>query len=245
MPTVESLSAIPPGRTVVAKKHPLEQALGVKFKDKELLNVALTHGSYLNENPGADAEDNERLEFLGDAVLGMVIGDEFFNRYPAWTEGHLTQARSLLVRDDTLAIVADRLEMGRHLTMGKGEEAGGGRSRASNRAGAFEALVGALFLDQGFETAQKLVLKVMGHELSTIGSRLAVKNPKSVLQEAMQKGGKSTPTYSIVSVTGKDPNREWTAEVYVDGKVMGRGKGPKKAIAEQAAATEALKSLEQ
>ena len=221
----------------------LERFLDVSFNQKGLLGLALVHSSYLHENPGTFSESNERLEFLGDAVLGMVVAEELFARNPHWPEGRLTQARAALVQGESLAGIARGLYLGRYLYMGKGEEAGGGRERPTNLAGAFEALVGALFLDQGYGSAQQFVLRVLAQELSRVGSTSAVKNPKSTLQEAVQAKGLPTPTYRIVHVSGQDHARQFTVEVTVDGKVVGRGVGSRKSQAEQEAAAESLRAM--
>jgi ribonuclease-3 len=222
---------------------PLEAALGVVFRQKDLLHLALAHSSFIHENPGVLAESNERLEFLGDAALGSAIARELYDRYPDWPEGELTLARSALVRGETLAAAADGLGLGEHLYMGRGEEAGGGRKRPANLAAAFEAVVGALLLDQGYEAARDFVLRVLSDELSDLGVSGAPGNPKSLLQEAVQARGQPSPSYEIVEVAGVEHARRFTAEVTVDGRVLGRGTGARKAQAESAAAAEALKAL--
>ena len=221
----------------------IEAALGVSFCDKDLLHLALAHSSFLNENPGVFPLSNERLEFLGDAVLGAVVAHELYRRHPDWSEGSLTQARSALVRGETLAAVADGMGLGRHLYMGRGEEADGGRNRPANLAAAFEALVGAVFLDQGYETAGDFILRVFSRELSSGDQRAVPRDPKSLLQEAVQGKGLPAPSYTIVEVTGEEHARQFTAEVAVDGRVTGRGTGARKAQAEQAAAADALKAM--
>ena len=232
------------GRKHLQQIGPLEEALGISFRQKDMLHLALSHSSYLNENPGVLPESNERLEFLGDALIGAVVAHELFRINPSWSEGELTQARSALVRGDTLADVAESLNLGHHLYMGKGEEEGGGRQRPTNLAAVFEALVGALFLDQGYEAASDFVLRVLLPELSTLGQQAALKSPKSVLQEAVQARGMPPPSYRIVEVKGSDHARSFTAEVTVAGQVLGRGAGGRKSLAEQEAAAEALKALE-
>ena len=222
---------------------PLETALGVSFRDKELLRLALVHSSYLNENPGAFSEPNERLAFLGDALIGVVAAEELYRRYPQWSEGQLTQARSALVRGETLAGLAERLGLGHHLYMGRGEEAGGGRERPTNLAAVLEALVGALFLDQGYEAARDWFLSISLAELSTLGEQSAPTNPKSSLQELVQGKGLDAPSYRITEAAGEDHARQFTAEVSVDGRVEGRGTGARKSQAEQAAAAEALAAI--
>ena len=223
----------------------LETAIGVLFRDKALLRQALAHRSYLNENPGAFALSNERLEFLGDAVIGMAVAGELYRLYPEWSEGELTEARSALVRGDTLARAAKGLRLGRYQYMGKGEEVSGGRERASNLAAAFEALVGALFLDQGYEAAQDFVLGALAPELSSLRHQRTLKSPKSALQEAVQARGDPPPSYRIVEESGSHHDRKFTAEVAVGGRVVGRGTGARKSLAEEEAAAEALKALEQ
>ncbi len=221
----------------------LEAALGVSFVQKELLHLALAHRSYLNENPGVFSDSNERLEFLGDAVIGMVAAEELFARYPEWPEGRLTQARAALVQGATLAGVAGDLGLGRHLYMGRGEEDSGGRERPTNLAAVLESVVGALFLDQGYEAARDFVLRVLSEELMSLDRGTALKDAKSALQEAVQAKGLPSPAYSIVDVAGRDHARWFTAEVNVGGRVVGRGAGTRKSHAEQEAAEEALKAM--
>ena len=221
----------------------LEAALGVAFRDRDVLRLALAHSSYLNEHPGVFPESNERLEYLGDALLGLVVAHELFRLYPTWPEGELTEARSALVRGETLAGLADRLRLGRHLYMGKGEESGGGRERPSNLAAALEAVVGAVFLDQGYRDSSDLVLRLFRPELSTLKRPGALKNAKSVLQETLQAEGVPAPSYVIVEVSGDEHLRRFTVEVTVGGKVAGRGTGARKSQAEQEAAADALKAI--
>ena len=228
----------------MAYTESLEEKTGVSFRDKGLLDLALVHSSYLNERPGAFPESNERLEFLGDACLGFAVAEELYRRHPDWPEGDLTGARSALVRGETLADVAARLDLGRFMYMGRGEEAGGGRDRPTNLAAAFEALVGALFLDQGYEAARDFVLKVLAESLATLGERVVHKDPKSALQEVVQARGQDPPVYRIVEVSGLEHARQFTAEVAVAGRVMGRGTGARKSEAEQRAAGEALRRME-
>lgn len=221
--------------------YPIEKALSLSFKEKDLLQLALIHRSFLNENPGAFSESNERLEFLGDALLGLVVAQELFRRHPEKPEGELTTLRSALVRGDTLARIANSLELGEHLLMGRGEEASGGRERQSNLACAFEALLGAVFIDQGYEAARDFVLRVMADEISSVET--VPKSAKSVLQELVQRRGVGSPSYRVVEVGGEDHAREFTSEVTVSGEVVGRGKGRRKSEAEAEAAGQALKAL--
>ena len=220
----------------------LQDALGVSFNDESLLRLALVHDSFLNENPGAFAESNERLEYLGDAVLGLIVAHELFNRHPDWAEGDLTWARAEVVNGGTLAQVATGLELGELLYIGKGEEKGGGRRRSSNMAAAFEAVVGAVLVDRGYEAARASCLAVLSEAIDAASSGTGPHNPKSKLQELVQRQGRGTPAYSITDVAGEDHLRTFTAEVAVGGQVAGRGTGRRKAEAEQAAARAALGS---
>ena len=220
-----------------------EDALGVSFNDRDLLRTALVHSSYLNENPGESSDSNERLEFLGDGLIGLVMAEELYRRHPDRPEGELTSMRSALVRGDTLANVGRSLDLGRFLVMGKGEERNGGRDRASNLAAAFEALVGALFLDQGYEPARDFVLRALSQEIARVDHEPVPTNSKSLLQELLQGQGLNPPTYVITHITGVDHARSFTAEVVSEGKVVGRGTGPRKALAEQQAAADALRAL--
>ena len=222
----------------------LERALGVAFRDKRLLRTALVHGSFVNENPGARIDSNERLEFLGDAVIGSVVARELYEMHPGWSEGQLTQARTAIVRGDTLAALARRLRLGDHILFGRGEQESGGPRRDSNLAGALEAVAGAIFLDQGYDAVRSFVVTHLADDLTTSGSRGLSKSAKSRLQEAVQAQGLPPPAYEIVHVSGKDHARHFTAQVLVDGKPAGRGTGPRKSQAEQAAATEALAALD-
>ena len=221
----------------------LESALGVEFRDRRLLELALVHGSYLNENPGSSGESNERLEFLGDAVIGSAVAHELYRRNPEWPEGRLTEARSELVREETLARVASRLELGGHLRMGRGASSVGARRRPSVLSSALEAVVGAVSLDQGYAAAEALALRLLEPEMAGIGRPSAARNPKSALQETLQAAGGQPPTYTIVDVSGEDHARQFTAEVCVDGRVVGSGTGPRKSTAERRAAEAALQAM--
>ncbi len=222
----------------------LEERLDISFNDKNLLTQALVHSSFLNENPGVFTESNERLEFLGDAIIGSAIAAELFSTYDSWPEGMLTSGRASLVQGDTLARVAGRLGLGEYLQMGKGEEAAGGRNRSNNLAATFEAVVGAYFLDCGYDEAAVLVLRLVEPELSELTQQGAYPNPKSSLQEAIQARGQTAPSYRIVKVEGQDNARRFTAEVVVNGEPIGTGTGSRKALAERAAADDALKTID-
>jgi ribonuclease-3 len=227
------------------KRTKLEQKLGLHFKNRQLLEQVLVHPSYLNELPPEDRYGGsyERLEFLGDALLGVAVTLEIFNRYPELPEGQLTKLRSSLVRGRVLAEVARRLELGQHLKLGKGEESTGGRDRASNLAATFEALVGAVLLDRGFNTAQKFVLKTMHEEMVGILKDGVPEDPKSLLQELVQGAGGVPPQYRLAEAGGPDHNKSFDVEVVMDGQVMGRGQGKRKLDAEKQAAQVALHRL--
>ena len=228
------------------KRSPLEEKLGLRFRDRALLDLSLVHPSYVNETqPGQLATGSyERLEFLGDAVLGVVVTQELFSRYPELQEGQLTKMRSSLVRGRTLATLARTLDLGQHLSLGKGEESTGGRERDSNLAATFEALVGAVFLDRGFDTARKFVIGMMREELESILSEGVPEDPKSRLQELVQGTGGVSPSYRLVAVDGPEHRKSFEVEVLMDGQVMGRGMGRRKLDAEKQAAQDALGRLE-
>lgn len=221
----------------------LLQSLGIEFKRPELAEQALVHRSYLNEAPGLELESNERMEFLGDAVLGIIVSDRLYKDYPALSEGHLSQLRALLVRWDTLAEVAERVSLGDYLTLGRGEEMSGGRGRPSNLAGALEAVIGAAFLDGGLTKARKLVLRLLQPELERIAAGAVAVDSKSQLQHEVQARWHEIPRYRLVSSVGPDHDKTFTVEVSVRSDVLGRGEGRNKKQAELAAAREALETL--
>jgi len=220
----------------------LETALGLSFDDQGLLRQALVHGSFLNEQGGSPLDSYERMEFLGDAVLELVVSSDIYHRLPQLPEGELTKIRSGLVCRESLARAAQAMDLGSFLSLGKGEEASGGRERDSILAAAFEALVAAVYLDQGYEQARGFILNRLQHRLEEViclGSPPG--NPKSELQEHFQGQGKPTPHYQLVSAEGPDHSPEFTVEVLIGGEVIGTGRGGKKADAERAAALDALK----
>jgi ribonuclease-3 len=221
----------------------LEETLGVRFRDPGLLRLALTHPSAV-PGPGPAGRHNQRLEFLGDAVLQLILTTELFRRFPASNEGALTQARAALVNGPALARHARRLQLGRHLVMSPGEERGGGRDRASNLADAFEAVLGAVYLDQGLEAATRLVRECFRAALDEIAVGAATwSNPKGELQERLQTDGQAPPTYELDEVSGPDHARHFVCSVYHRGECLGRGEGGSKKEAEAAAALEALQRL--
>jgi ribonuclease-3 len=213
---------------------------GLAFSDLDLLRMALTHRSYLNEHPDVDWDDNERLEYLGDAVLDFLLAESLYRRFPQAREGELTGLRAALVRRDTLARFAEHLGIGGTLLMGHGEAETGGRARAATLCAAFEALVGALYLDQGLATVAAFVMPLMEIELAGARSEVADKDPKSRLQELAQGLLGVTPRYRTVKAEGPDHAKTFTVEVYLGATVCGVGEGPGKQVAAQQAAADAL-----
>lgn len=231
--------------TVDIAKDPasLLEFLGVDFRRRALLEQALIHRSYLNEAPELDLESNERMEFLGDAVLGLIISERLYRDYPALSEGHLSQVRALLVRWDTLAQAAERISLGDYLILGRGEDMSGGRTRPSNLAGALEALIGAAFLDGGMTKARKLVFQLLKPELEKIAAGAVAIDSKSELQHVVQARWHEIPKYRLISSVGPDHAKTFTVEVLACSEVLGRGEGRNKKQAELAAARQALETL--
>ena len=222
----------------------LESVLGFSFKDPSLLRLALVHRSYCNENGLDPAESYERLEFLGDAVLELAVSTELYRRFPGADEGRLTKTRSSLVRRETLAQIARRMDLGSYLLVGKGFETSNGRQRDSVLAAAFEALVAAVYIDQGNEFTRQFILRSLDFELAQAEQEGGPpENPKSVLQEMVQGRGLDPPKYNLVSSEGPDHGPVFTVDVMVDGQVVGTGTGGKKSEAEGAAAQAALAEL--
>jgi len=222
----------------------LQQSQGVTFREPALLERALLHRSHLNEAPEEELESNERLEFLGDAVLGLVISEKLHRDFPALSEGQLSQLRAVLVRWDTLARAAQRIGLGDYLILGRGEELSGGRHRSSNLAGALEALIGAAFLDGGLARARRLVLQLLKPDLEEIAARGATADSKSELQHVAQTRWRQVPQYRLISSQGPEHAKLFTVEVLVGSQVMGRGQGRSKKQAELNAARQALETLD-
>jgi len=218
-------------------------SLKIKFQDEGILDLALTHTSYCNEHPEYTKGSNERLEFLGDALLDMVVGYRIYELFPDVDEGHLTQLRSVLVRDEMLARIARELDLGSHLRMGRGEAASGGRSRESNVAAALEALFAAVFLDKGYKVAAAYILRVLASEIERVLGDGIPSEPKSLLQELAHQQGHRSPKYRVINIKGPDHRPTYSVEVLIEGKVMGRGIGHRVVEAERQAAMEALTSI--
>ncbi len=225
-------------------ESPLDFArrVGLPFENHLLLSRALTHRSYLNEHPEA-LEDNERLEFLGDAVLDFLVGAWLYQHFPEMHEGDLTRLRSALVRTEQLAEFASRIDLGRAMRLGRGEGQAGGRARQALLCATFEALIGALYLEAGMQAVQDFVLPMLGPAVETIIATQRDQDAKSRLQEYAQSHGLGTPTYRTVSASGPEHEKEFEVEVLVNGQVAGRGSGSSKRTATKAAARVALENL--
>jgi len=221
----------------------LQQTLGISFDDLSLLEQALVHSSYVNENPGFALTSNERLEFLGDAILGFIIAEELYQRFPQFSEGEMTKLRSSLVRRDALSRMARAISLGNYLYLGRGEEASGGRRKPANLARALEAVIAAIFFDKGLAATRDFVLRSVNQELNKALSQGAEADYKSRLQELIQARHQQTPAYEVIEATGPDHARMFTVEVRVGDTVLGRGSGKSKKAAEAEAARSALAQL--
>ena len=219
----------------------LEAAIGYRFKNITLLQNALTHSSYANERWHNSLKSNERLEFLGDSILGMVVAEYLYKTFPDRPEGELTRMRADMVCEKTLAAVAARIELGRHLMLGNGEEQSGGRSRDSILADAVESVIAASFLDGGMEAARKLIEKFILVEVPV--KKLNNADYKTALQELVQQKKNQTLSYRLVGESGPDHDKRFDVEVSLNGRVIGIGSGSSKKRAEQMAAQDALEKL--
>lgn len=222
----------------------LEKVVGRQFANRELLVLAMTHPSLAHEaGVGHLQKHNQRLEFLGDAVLQLTLTAELYARFPIHGEGPLTQARAHLVNRSTLARQGRRLDIGAHLRLSRGEETTGGRQRESTLADAFEAVIGAVFLDAGFDETRRLVIRLFEDLFGELGELPSLENPKGELQEILQGSTGSPPYYEEMSSFGPDHNREFESAVFHAGQELGRGRGRSKKLAESAAALIALQTL--
>ncbi len=221
--------------------HPLEERIGYKFRNSLLLAEALTHPSLGHETQRYHF-DNQRLEFLGDAILQLVITEYLFQHFGDSPEGQLTKLRSRLVSRDTLKTHAAALDLGRYLLMGRGEEASGGRARTSTLADAFEALIGAVYLDSDLKTAQKFILAQAQADLEQIAEEPVDINPKGHLQELLQSISQQSPVYELITQSGPEHEKTFAVQVVWEGKVLGKGSGRSKKQAETAAALDAMES---
>lgn len=221
----------------------LQTILGVRFRDISFLQQSLVHRSYLNENPDLALASNERLEFLGDAVLGFVVAERLYSQFPNFSEGELTKLRSALVRRETLSRIALSLQLGEYLCLGRGEEDSGGRSRSSNLSCGLEAVMGAVLCDQGFDVAKGFILRLLGSELEREIEDKLIADYKSRLQHIIQSERKITPVYRTIEELGPDHAKVFTVEVLAGDLILGRGCGRSKRAAEMEAAREAFESL--
>ena len=221
----------------------LAERLGLAVRDLELLSQALTHSSYLHEHRDLAVGHNERLEFLGDSVVSLAISNALYGRHPDDDEGVLSARRASIVSTAGLARLADRISLGEYLSLGEGESQRGGRRRPALLASAFEAVVGALYLDLGYEAAGEFVVALAAHELTSDQPLGALKSPKSRLQEFTQRLSGERPQYHLVDAVGPDHNKVFQVEVAVAGRVIGGGEGHSRRVAETAAAARAIEAL--
>lgn len=221
----------------------LEKSIGVEFSNKGLLEVAVTHRSYLNENRNVP-EHNERLEFLGDAVLELIVSNFLYTKYPERAEGELTSFRSALVRTDSLAQTAKALSLGDHLRLSRGEEDSGGRDKDYLLANTFEAILGAIYIDKGYEECKSFVERSLLPKIEEIVKhRLDIDN-KTKIQELAQSLYKSTPVYEVINEEGPDHDKTFTVVIKIDNKIYGEGKGSSKQKAEEQAAKVGIENIE-
>ncbi len=218
-----------------------EKKIGYEFKNKDLLETALTHSSYANEN---NVRDNERLEFLGDSVLSVIISEHIFKRLIWVKEGDLSKFRATLVCEASLASLAKKISLNKYIRLGKGEAASGGNQRPSIVSDAFEAVLAAIFLDAGMDFAKQWVLDLMHSSIDDVLAGKGYEDYKTMLQEKMQKGNTGKVTYQTIAETGADHNKSFSVEVLIDGEVICSGMGRSKKDAEQHAARLALKKIQ-
>ena len=221
----------------------LQKSLGVSFRQPDLLKQALVHSSYVNENPTYTTGHNERLEFLGDAVLDFIVADKLYREFSHLSEGEMTKLRAVMVRRDTLAHIARSIKLGDFLYMGKGEDASGGRNKTPNLAGALEAVIAAVYIDLGIDVAAEMVNGLLDEEWQKLTSRASDIDYKSKLQELTQSRYQSTPEYRLVSESGPDHSKIFKVEVIINKKVLGTTTGKSKKLAETEAARLALQQL--
>lgn len=227
----------------IKKWEHLEEALGIVFKKASLLKEALTHRSYLNENPSWEYPDNERLEFLGDAVIELAVTESLFEKFPHDDEGMLTGIRAALVNYQMLAVVAEGIRLGEFLYLSRGEMKDNGRAREVILANAFEAVIGAAYLTHGYEVTRKVVNALVMSHLEEVMEKKLYKDPKSMLQERLQEEKKMTPTYRVLSESGPDHAKEFVVGVFVGGEKLAEGEGPSKQEAEAKAAERGLEKI--
>ena len=223
------------------KLEEIQKKINYFFKDIELLNISLTHSSYSNENKMRANENNERLEFLGDAIIGLVVSEYLYNRFKEFPEGEMTKKRAAIVCESSLAFAARKINLGDYILLGKGEEATGGGNRDSILADAFEALAGAIFIDGGLNSTRNYLLGMFEEEvIYAISKGNLFIDYKTELQEVLQKKGKPKIEYNVEKEVGPDHNKKFYMNVIVENKIIGSGMGRNKKEAEQMAAKQAL-----
>ncbi len=224
----------------------LQENLNYKFKNIELLETALTHSSYANEHNMKITENNERLEFLGDAIVSLIVSQYLYKKYPYYPEGELTKIRAKVVCESSLAYIAEKINLGQYLLLGKGEEATGGRTRESILGDASESLVGAVYMDSDFDTTKRFLLDKFENDLvHAVAKGSLFIDYKTDLQENLQRRKRSRIEYSVSKEEGPDHNKVFHIDVLIDNEVVGQGSGRNKKEAEQMAAKEALLVLGQ
>lgn len=227
----------------MASLNDLQSALGIRFNNLAILEQAVTHTSYINENPAAGTGDNERMEFLGDALLNLFVAEKLYCDFPGLPEGKLTEIRVSMVRQDMLAEKALQLKLGDYLLLGKGEESSGGRGKRNNLADAYEALTAAVYLDRGFESARSFVLSGFAADMQAIKEGKHSPNYKALLQELTQAEFKTLPEYEMIEATGPDHDKIFCVSVSLGDVLLAVGSGKTKKTAESEAARAAYSKL--
>ena len=222
-----------------------QEIIGYKFTNEELLKIALTHSSYAHENKDKKVIYNERLEFLGDSVLSLLVSRYIFENYPHLPEGNLTKMRAAVVCEKSLYECAVNIDLGKYLILGRGEERTGGRTRMSILSDAYEALIAAIYLDSNFDVTREWVLGQVYEAIENAAKGRLSKDYKTEFQEVAQKDGDVNICYKVISESGPDHNKSFTVAVYLDGKLMGEGEGTSKKRAEQKAAENALFAIKE
>jgi ribonuclease-3 len=221
----------------------LQKILGIGFKNILLLEKSLVHRSYLNENQGINSDSNERLEYLGDAILGFVVAEKLYRDFPEYDEGQMTRLRSILVRRETLARISRSINLGEYLFLGKGEDTSGGRNKSANLACALEAVIAAVYLDQGMVKTRKMIIRLLKDEWQKATKKPAAIDYKSKLQELIQSREQKIPSYQVTGTSGPDHKKTFNVEVRLGNEVLGSGSGKSKKEAETEAARKALEKI--
>jgi len=227
----------------LASLNKLQSALGMSFNNPAILEQAVTHSSYINENPAGNACDNERLEFLGDALINLIVAEKLYCDFPGLPEGRLSEIRVSLVRQEKLAEKALQLKLGEYLLLGKGEDASGGRGKRNNLADAYEALTAAIYLERGFDAARSFILRGFAEDIQAIKEGKYSPNFKALLQELTQAEFKTLPEYEIIEATGPDHDRIFCVSVSLGEVLLAVGSGKTKKTAESEAARAAYGKL--